>query len=154
MKPSFLLHLWHSGGCLHSNDGSVHVSLRYFWNDFWNFFPEGLLTLGVLPFEVLFPPSFAVIVMEDRVSEWSQAHFFGLCHACSCLLLRESSLEHWPLWHSPDSKFSCWRSALLRLLCSFALEVFLSQFDRFWPQSFDSVLGLCNLWYLGKRPSA
>ena len=49
LQPSFVVYL------AHLRDGSMQVSLTYFWHDCWNFL-EGLLPLGVLPFEALSQP--------------------------------------------------------------------------------------------------
>ena len=76
----------------------------------------------------------------QRVSEWSHAHFSVL----SGLLMSEAA---WVVLRSVVFGFPLVADSpadVLRLcvsFCLFVLQVFLSRFDGFWPQIFDSVFG-------------
>ena len=157
LQPSFVLHLWHCRGCQHSHDGSVQVSMRYFWNDFWNNFLEGLLTLGVLTFEVLFPPLF--LGDCDAKKGWASGLtlIFRLCHACSFLNPHESSLEQLSLtspWKQiPLRAFFACASPFASLFCKCSCRGSMIS-DLKISIRYLVYLQSLHIWYLDEYPLA
>ena len=101
-------------------------------NGFWSLFPDGLVTLGGLLFEGLFP-----VVVRRRL--WS-----GRRRACSFSMFVHRGgncrrlISYTFLLLSNDNNLPVSFQCSLTSLCFCFSLVLLSQFFRFWPQNCES----------------
>ena len=111
------------------------MSLRYFWHDFWNFFPEGLLPVGIHHFEVLFPTVFSWLLQCRR--RGASGLTLVLTLSTPTRVVFETArvvIGTLFLWLPFGSNLFAFVHHFSRLCCLFVLPMLLSRFDRLWPQ--------------------